>query len=130
MEVCIDFEGSLESLKEQIEPIIGGKFTKIEDEECWHKFLLGMEIELEKNDFVNDQDVDFENYPFVLSIRTSAGVPLAIRDFQVPITDLIAKLLCLELKVKVMVVRDTQTVYARYYPDEIGMEQSVLSHVA
>jgi len=79
-----------------------------------------MWLELAENDFVNDQDVDFEHYPFILIARTSAGTPLKIiRRLQLPITDLIAQLICLELQAEVMVVIDAETVYARYHPKKI-----------
>jgi len=49
-----------------------------------------------------------------------AGTPLKIiHRLQVPITDLIAQLLCLELQAEVMVVLDAETVYARYHPKKI-----------
>ena len=120
MQVAIDFNGNLETLKHQIESLIGGIFTKAKDNTGWQTYFLGMWFELTKNDFVNDQDVDFEYYPFVLITRTSAGTPLKIiRRLQAPITDLIAQLLCLELQAEVMVVLDAETVYARYHPKKI-----------
>ena len=126
VEICIDYDGKLEMLKEQIASIIGGKFYPIEEEVGWQKSFLGMWFELTENDFENDGDVDFENYPFVLSSRTSAGTPLkTIRKLQIPITDLIAQLICLALKVEVMVVIDTQEVYAKYHPKKIVPEPRV-----
>ena len=126
VEICIDYDGKLETLKEQIASIIGGKFYPIEEEVGWQKSFLGMWFELTENDFENDGDVDFENYPFVLSSRTSAGTPLkTIRKLQIPITDLIAQLICLELKVEVMVVIDTQEVYTKYHPKKIVPELRV-----
>ena len=120
VQIGIDFNGNLETLKHHIESLIGGIFTQIEDETAWRKYLLGMWFELAENDFVNDEDVDFEYYPFVLITRTSAGTPLKIiRRLQVPITDLIAQLICLELQVEVIVVLDAEMVYARYHPKKV-----------
>ena len=75
--------------------------------------FLGMDLDLQKPEFENDGDLNFEDYGFHLSLRTSVGMA-PLRPIQIPA--IISIVLALEFRSHVtgMLVFDGQILLARY----------------
>ena len=75
--------------------------------------FFGMDLDFLKAEFENDGDLNFEDYKFHLSLRTSVGMA-ARRPIQIPTMISVAYALCLHLHITGMLVYDGQVLLARY----------------
>lgn len=105
---------SLADAAEQVNMSIGCSLLPYQgDANDFYSRFFGMDLDLLKTEFENDRDLNFEDYKFHLSLRTSVGMA-ACRPLQIPTMISVAYALCLQLHITGMLVFDGQVLLARY----------------
>jgi hypothetical protein len=116
VEYCFNSGLSLPELAFEISRRLGCSLSPYEDEpeRDFYGVLLGMRLRLwAMQDMVNARDLDFENYRYMLSIKTPAGS--SMRPVQVETIALIAFLLHRALEIhQGMLSFEVSTLLARY----------------
>ena len=118
MSVTVDYffnhSGSLAEVAALVNRNIGCSLHPYEgDANDFFCIFLGMELSLQRNKFDNDREMNFEDFGFHLSFRTSVGAAW-LRPIQIPTMVSIAYVLCLDLHITGMLVFDGQILLARY----------------
>ena len=119
VEVCIQYNGTLEQLKSQLEEILGIQLSHYEAGseilKAYYGKLLTIDIELSVNNLDTDREMNFSDFQYVLSTRVAGQVcAQQLSDLQVPLTNSIGALVSKHLGVEVMVTIEVQELYARY----------------
>ena len=72
LDIFIEFPQEIEHLIKELELILALKFELFSDgNENWYEFRNStITLTVGKHDFENDQDINFEEYPYNLSIRS------------------------------------------------------------
>ena len=72
LDIFVDFPQKIEYLIKELELILALKFELISDgTDNWYEFSNStITLTVGKHDFENDQDINFEEYPYNLSIRS------------------------------------------------------------
>jgi len=121
VEVCLKYEGSLKTLKGDVEQVLGIHFTHYESGSptlrAFYSKVLSFDVELSTHVLDTDRELNYSDFQYVLGTRV-AGHACAQRllEMQAPLTDLIGALLSHHLNVEVMVTVDVQELLARYQP--------------
>lgn len=121
VEVCIDYAGTLEQLKAEVESILGMALSHYESPSptrtAYYGRLLTIDVSLSLNYLETDGEMNFSNFQYLLATRV-AGHACAKRllELQLPLTDTIASLLSHYLAADVMVTIEAQELHARYHP--------------
>jgi hypothetical protein len=115
MSITVDyffnFSGDLTDLVKLIKENIGCSLVPYQGD-LFSRFL-GMELSLSKHIFENDGELNYEDYAFLLSLRTPMGLA-ALRSLQVPAMAYMAYVLYWGCRIKGMLVYDGQILLARY----------------
>jgi hypothetical protein len=118
MSITVDyffnFDGSLAVVAEQINSSIGSSLLPYQgDPKDFFCRFLGMDLDLQKPEFENDGELNFEDYGFHLSLRTSVGMA-PLRPIQIPAMASMVLAFGFHSQVTGMLVFDGQILLARY----------------
>jgi hypothetical protein len=118
MSITVDyffnFDARLATVAEQINSSIGSSLLPYQGvpNDFYCRFL-GMDLDLQKPEFENDGELNFEDYSFHLSLRTSVGMA-PLRPIQIPAMAFMVLALGFRSHVTGMLVFDGQILLARY----------------
>lgn len=123
VEVCLNYSGSLQELKGEVERVLGIQLPDYEAGSpsllAFYGKLLTMDVELSTNGLDTDRDLNYSDFQYVLSTRVAGQVCAdQLLKVQVPLTDVIGVLLSHYLQVEVMVTVEAQRLLARYKSGE------------
>lgn len=118
MSITVDYffshTSSLAEVAEQVNLSVGCSLLPDQgDPNDLYCRFFGMDLDLLKTEFENDGDLNFEDYKFHLSLRTSVGMA-SIRPIQIPAMVSIVYSLRLDSHITGMLVFDGDTLLARY----------------
>lgn len=104
----------LPALAAQLSDALGCTLKPYEHDE-YFAHLMGMEFSLERNDFENDGELEFESFAYSVSFRTSWGAA-HWRPIQLPTLLCVVRVLQDRFGYEGMLVYDLDTLLARYEP--------------
>ena len=118
MSITVDYffnyPGPISAAGDIVNESIGSRLSPYEgDANDLYCLFLGMELNLLPQTFENDGEMNFEDFAFHLSFRTSVGAA-PLREMQLPAMALIAYSLRCERGIGGMLVFDGEVLLARY----------------
>jgi hypothetical protein len=118
MSITVDYffnyADNLAAVAEQVNMSIGCSLLPYQgDPNDLYCRFFNMDLNLEEPKFENDGDLNFEDYEFHLSLRTSVGMA-PLRPIQIPAMASVVYALCVHSHITGMLVFDGQVLLARY----------------